>query len=85
MINMFPIFNLKHEARICIPNNMEDCKQFKNITVKKDNVESATLCRKNKLNISGLTMRYPSVFTEHVPVFSFILLPYLSLFTYFGA
>lgn len=53
-----------------------------NITVKNDNAESATLCGKNKLNASGLTMSYPSVFTERVSIF---LLPYLFPFRNFGA
>lgn len=52
-----------------------------NITVKNDNAESATLHGKNKLNASGLTMRYPSVFTEHVSILSFTLLPYFFPFS----
>lgn len=59
--------------------------EIMNITVKNDHAGSATLCGKNKLNASGSTMRYPRVFTAHVPIFSFIFLPYLLLFSNFGA
>lgn len=56
-----------------------------NTTVKNNNAESATLRGKNKLNASGLTMRYPSVFTEHVSIFSFTFLPYFFPFSNSGA
>lgn len=51
------------------------------ITVKNNNAESATLRGKNELNASGLTMRHPSVFAEHVSIFSFTLLPYFFPFS----
>lgn len=59
--------------------------EIMNITVKNDHAGSATLCMKSKLNASDLTMRYPKVSTAHVLIFSSIFLPYLLLFSNFGA
>lgn len=50
-----------------------------NITIKNGNAESAKLHGENKLNPSVLTMRYLSLCTEHISIFSFILVPYLLL------